>query len=107
TLLTLLRMLLGEPSREDATPGYSGGIEIRTLTMRHLDTNAAADLADLKGKRLIVSNEYGVGQVLQSARIKGLTQGNAYYKVARKYENPVEFWQTWKIWLDTNYTVGF
>jgi putative DNA primase/helicase len=67
-----------------------------------LSTNAQADLADLAGARLATSSEPERDGKLSSSRIKQLTQGKGSMKTCRKYENPIEFLETYKIWLDTN-----
>jgi putative DNA primase/helicase len=73
------------------------------LQKRNNNSSAAlADLADLKGKRLIITSEVEQGAKLAEAQVKQLT-GMARYKACRKYENPTEFSPTWKIFMDTNY----
>jgi putative DNA primase/helicase len=100
TLLTTVSKLLG---------GYAGRIKVESLMVergRSLDNNAQSDLADLRGKRFVNTSETGQGQQLREALIKVLSQGQGNYKAVRKYENPFDFPETWKIWMDCNHLPG-
>jgi len=96
-MLATLNRLLGD---------YAGRIKVESLMVergRALDNNAQADLADLRCKRFVMTSETGQGQMLREALVKLLSQGQGNYKAVRKYENPFEFPETWKIWMDCNH----
>jgi putative DNA primase/helicase len=96
TLLNLFRDLLGKD--------YSGQISIETvMTMKTQDATARADLADLRGARLVVTSEVEEGHKLNERLIKYLTGGGGAIKSCRKYENPIEFEGTHKLWMDCNH----
>jgi putative DNA primase/helicase len=65
-------------------------------------TNVKADLADLAGARFVISSEPERRAKLSSTRIKNLTKGEGRLRAIRKYENWIEFRETYKIWLDMN-----
>jgi putative DNA primase/helicase len=98
TLLNTVHDLLGD---------YAGRIKVESLMMdarrTSLDANAQADLADLRGKRFIMTSETAEGQRLREELIKLLAQGQGNYRAVRKYQNPFEFPETWKIWIDCNH----
>ncbi len=97
TFLTLMRDLLAEYATlifADTLMASKRGSE---------DSNARADLADLRGCRLAITSETEEGQRLKESTIKRLTQGQGLYKSVRKYENPIEFRETHKLWVDTNH----
>jgi putative DNA primase/helicase len=101
TLLTAVSTLLGE--------GYAGRITVESLMIergRATDNNAQADLADLRGKRFVNTSETGQGQQLRESLVKVLVQGQGSYRAVRKYENPFDFPETWKIWMDCNHLPG-
>ena len=97
TFLNTIRCALGDD--------YAGQVLIDSLmaNSRQSDNNAKADLVDLLGKRFVTTSEAEASQRLAEGRLKYLTQG-AYsrIKAARKYENPIEFPATHKLWLDAN-----
>ena len=97
TFLNAIRFALGGD--------YAGQVLIDSLmaNTRQSDNNSKADLVDLLGKRFVTTSEAEASQRLAEGRLKYLTQG-AYsrIKAARKYENPIEFTATHKIWLDAN-----
>jgi putative DNA primase/helicase len=95
TLLTTFRGLISE---------YAALIQVDTLMVRRMDaSNMQADLADLRGARFVQSSECESGQRLSQARLKATTQGMGDIKAARKYENPITFKETHKLWIDTNH----
>lgn len=101
TLLTTAASVMGA--------GYAGGIKVESLMVdrgRAMDNNAQADLADLRGKRYVNTSETGQGQQLRESLVKLLAQGQGSYRAVRKYENPFEFPETWKIWMDCNHLPG-
>jgi putative DNA primase/helicase len=65
--------------------------------------NAQADLADLKGARFVMTSETEEGQRLAEGKLKRITQGTGRIKAARKFENPIEFDESHKLWLDCNF----
>jgi putative DNA primase/helicase len=94
TLLTTFRELI---------PEYSVVIQADTLMSRAHDTNnTQADLCDLRGARFVHTSECEASQRLSQSRLKAITQGAGYIKATRKYENPITFSETHKLWLDTN-----
>ncbi len=96
TLLSLLHRLISE---------YSTLIQIDSLMTRQQGNNTDADLADLRGARFVMTSETQEGQHLNEARLKRIVQGvdGAKIKATRKYENPITFPETHKIWIDANH----
>lgn len=83
---------------------YSSLIQIDTLmASKTPDNNTSADLADLRGARLVITSETEEGQRLREAKLKRITQGMGHIKTAKKYENPLEFPETHKLWMDCNH----
>ncbi|MBE7543779.1 MAG: hypothetical protein HS123_15580 [Solibacteraceae bacterium] len=93
TLLSLVAAIL---------PEYSTSISVESLMLRNETVNSQADLADLRGARFVTTSEVEDGQTLAQARLKRLTQGGGRIKAVRKYENPIEFPETHKLWMDSN-----
>jgi putative DNA primase/helicase len=94
TLLTTFRELI---------PEYAVVIQADTLMSRaHDSNNTQADLCDLRGARFVHTSECEAGQRLSQSRLKAITQGMGSIKATRKYENPITFPETHKLWLDTN-----
>lgn len=96
TLLTTFMRVIEE---------YSQLLQIDTLMTKEQGNNQQADLADLNGARFVVTSETEEGSKLSEARIKRLVQGvvGAKIKSARKYENPISFPETFKLWIDGNH----
>jgi putative DNA primase/helicase len=98
TLLTTIVELIAE---------YAAVIQADTLMTRKYDTNnTQADLCDLRGARFVRTSECEASQRLSQARLKAITQGMGTIKATRKYENPITFPETHKLWLDTNERPG-
>ena len=70
--------------------------------VRQESNNTQADLADLRGARFVQTSETEEGQRLAQGKLKRITQGMGKIKATRKYENPIEFNETHKLWIDTN-----
>lgn len=81
---------------------YATSIQADTLMVRQESNNTQADLADLRGARFVQTSETEQGQRLAQGKLKRITQGMGTIKAVRKYENPIEFPETHKLWLDTN-----
>lgn len=95
TLLTTFRMLLSE---------YSAQISIDTLmTTRTQDAALRADLADLRGARLVTTSEVEKEHRLSEGKLKYITAGMGNIKSCRKYENPIEFAASHKLFMDCNH----
>lgn len=95
TLLATIREIVGD---------YATQIQVESLMAAgpKMDVNQQADLADLRGARFVITSETEKGHVLSQARLKRITQGLGRIKAVRKYENPIEFRETHKLWMDTN-----
>jgi putative DNA primase/helicase len=93
TLLSTFLQLLEE---------YSVLLQVDTLMVRTESNNTQADLADLRGARFVMTSETEEGQRLAQGKLKRITQGMGKIKATRKYENPIEFPETHKLWMDTN-----
>ena len=96
TLLEIVRFILSE---------YSTQVLVDTL-MAHKSRDSSAslaDLADLRGARFVTTSEPEEGGRLAVAKIKYLTQGSGELKTCRKYENPISFLATHKLYLDSNH----
>ncbi|MCW5976936.1 MAG: hypothetical protein KIT09_02610 [Bryobacteraceae bacterium] len=94
TLLSLFR---------DLAPEYSVLLQIDTLMVRQESNNTQADLADLRGARFVMTSETEEGQRLAEGKLKRITQGMGRIKAVRKYENPIEFSESHKLWMDCNH----
>lgn len=95
TLLELFEYLLDE---------YANLVQIDSLMLKHHDNNnAQADIADLRGARFVRTSETEQGQRLAEGKLKRITQGMGKIKAVRKYENPIEFPETHKLWIDANH----
>jgi putative DNA primase/helicase len=94
TFLSTLLSLLGE---------YAVLLQVDTLMVGRESNNSQADLADLKGARFAMTSETEEGQKLADGKLKRICQGMGKIKATRKYENPVEFAETHKLWLDCNH----
>src|ERR1035437_709557 len=78
-------------------------LQVSIGTLRTWRTDGTqADLADLRGARFVQTSETEEGQRLAQGKLKRITQGMGVIKAARKYENPIEFKKTHKLWMDTN-----
>ena len=93
TMLSTFRQLVDE---------YSMLLQVDTLMVRQESNNTQADLADLRGARFVQTSETEEGQRLAQGKLKRITQGMGKIKAVRKYENPIEFPETHKLWIDTN-----
>lgn len=72
--------------------------------MARQDTNnTAADLADLRGAWFVMTSETEEGQRLATGKLKRIMQGMGRIKATRKDENPIEFPETHKLWIDANH----
>jgi putative DNA primase/helicase len=94
TLLALFLELLEE---------YAVLLQIDSLMVRQESNNTQADLADLRGARFVMTSETEEGQRLAEGKLKRITQGMGRIKATRKYENPVEFNESHKLWIDANH----
>ena len=93
TMLSTFRQVIEE---------YSVLLQVDTLMVRQESSNSQADLADLRGARFVQTSETEEGQRLAQGKLKRITQGMGRIKAVRKYENPIEFYETHKLWMDTN-----
>jgi len=83
---------------------YSAILQVESLMQRQQDTNnSQADLADLRGARFVMTSETEEGQRLNEGKLKRITQGMGRIKAVRKYENPITFEETHKLWMDANH----
>jgi putative DNA primase/helicase len=95
TLPSTFRKLLEE---------YAVLLQIDTLMVRPQESNnTQADLADLRGARYVMTSETEEGQRLSEGKLKRITQGMGKIKAVRKYENPFEFEESHKLWIDANH----
>ena len=95
TLLSNIRELIRE---------YATTVGLDLLTARDESNNVAAARAKLRGARLVVSSETEEGQRLNAARLKRICQGpGGEIEACRKYENPITFPETHKLWIDANH----
>ena len=96
TLLATFLKLLDE---------YAVLLQIDTLMVKSggENNNTQADLADLRGARFVMTSETEEGQRLAEGKLKRITQGIGRIKATRKYENPIEFDESHKLWIDANH----
>ena len=94
TMLSVVRELAGP---------YGTIIQVERLLQRNDGSNnAQSDLADLRGKRFVQTSEVPTNARLSAGALKRIVQGFGTMKAARKYENMIEFKETYHIWLDSN-----
>jgi putative DNA primase/helicase len=93
TLLSTIRKLIEE---------YAMLLQVDTLLVKQESNNTQADLADLRGARFVQTSETEDGQRLAQGKLKRITQGMGSIKAVKKYENPIEFPESHKLWMDTN-----
>lgn len=95
TLLALFLFLVEE---------YATLLQIDTLMTKSTEnSNTQTDLADLRGARFCMTSETEEGQRLAEGKLKRITQGMGKIKAIRKYENPIQFPETHKLWIDANH----
>jgi putative DNA primase/helicase len=78
-------------------------LQIDSLMVKHETNNSQADLADLRGARFVMTSETEEGQRLAEGKLKRITQGMGKIKATRKYENPITFSETHKLFVDANH----
>jgi putative DNA primase/helicase len=94
TMLGVFRKLMAE---------YSTVLLAQTLTTHSRGGDALADLADLNGARFAQVSEFGQDERLAQKILKAIVQGAAgRTKARKKFANPIQFAETWKVWCDTN-----
>jgi putative DNA primase/helicase len=95
TLLSVIRDLIRE---------YAVTIGLELLTAKDDSNNVAAARANLLGVRFAVSSETEEGQRLSASRLKRICQGDGgVIEACRKYENPICFRESHKLWVDGNH----
>jgi putative DNA primase/helicase len=95
TLLSIVRALFSE---------YSAGIPLEMLTAKENSNAVGAAKAGLMGARFVVSSETEEGQQMLISRLKQICQGQGGMIQARWLrENPFEFPETHKLWIDANH----
>src|SRR5437870_6474485 len=78
-------------------------IDSLTVHRSRESSTSLSDLADLRGTRFVTTSEAEQGQRLAVGKLKYLTQGMGEIKTCRKYENPIKFTATHKLFLDANH----
>jgi putative DNA primase/helicase len=94
TFLEVFHLLLG---------AHATRIDVNSLMDLQRTGNAKDDIADLRGARFAISSEAAEGQRLDEAGLKLITQGAGVIKTARKYEHHIQFPETHKLWIDSNF----
>ncbi|MGI9075378.1 MAG: phage/plasmid primase, P4 family [Bryobacteraceae bacterium] len=86
-------------------PEYSTKVMIDSLMVKNggETNNSLSDLSDLRGARFANTSETESGQRISEGKLKRITQGMGSIKSVRKYENPIEFLETHKLWIDANH----
>lgn len=82
---------------------YAIVLQVDSLMVKQESNNSQADLADLRGARFVMTSETEEGQRLNEGKLKRITQGMGRIKAVRKYENPITFDETHKLWMDANH----
>ena len=95
TLLSVVRDLIRD---------FAVTVGLDLLTAKDDSNNVAAARAKLLGIRFATSSETEEGQRLSAARLKRICQGpGGEIEACRKYENPITFRETHKLWIDANH----
>jgi putative DNA primase/helicase len=97
TLFQVLREILGKD--------YCAMLPIEVLMVQgQQSNNTLAAMADLRGARFAWTSETDEGQRLSESQLKRLTQGmGAPIQAARKFEHPITFPETHKLWAECNH----
>jgi putative DNA primase/helicase len=82
---------------------YAVVLQVDSLMVKQESNNSQADLADLRGARFVMTSETEEGQRLNEGKLKRITQGMGRIKAVRKYENPITFYESHKLWVDANH----
>lgn len=95
TLLKVVRRVLGP---------YADGADAELFMVRTRESGSGPNegVANLRGKRFVVSTEIEQHRTLASAYLKGITGGESL-KSNRKYESEFDFFPGCKIWLNGNH----
>jgi putative DNA primase/helicase len=96
TFLRTIYNLLGD---------YAAQIQIESLMKGSEHSgNAFADLAALRGARFVMTSEVDAGHRLNVSRLKSICQGSdGEIRAILKYENQMQFVETHKLWIDSNF----
>jgi len=95
TLLAVVRDLIRD---------YSATVGLDLLTSKEDTNNVSSARANLRGARFVCSNETEEGEHFIVSRLKRLTQGSGgEIEACRKYENPIVFPETHKLFVDANH----
>jgi putative DNA primase/helicase len=81
---------------------YAGTIDIDVLMARKQSGNATPELANLKGKRLVVTSENEHGQRLKEGLVKRLT-GDKTITARDLYKGVMTFERTFKLFMHVNH----
>ncbi len=98
-LMGLFRRLMGSY----ATSIPASVLAKNNSAFSNSDRETSISLAQLVGKRLVVSSEYEAGDYLPEAMIKSMTGGEDEIIGRAAYHNPVTYNPQFKIWLMTNH----
>ena len=93
TFLEALRLLL-----ED----YAQKTDVEALLQKRFVGGNTPYIARMKGARLLIASEIPNGKRLDEAKIKDLTGGDEIVATA-KYQHPIEFKPSHKLWMVGNY----
>ena len=93
TFLDILRRLWGP---------YGCKTTFDTFLMGRIVGGPTESIANLQGKRLVISTEVEQGQRLATTRVKDMT-GGEMISANRKYEHEIEFRPEFKLWLAGNF----
>jgi putative DNA primase/helicase len=94
--LNILNLILGKSA------GYAITADFSTFTSSTKEYRNRDDLYDLCGKRFVSARETQRGVRLNEAIVKNLTGGDPI-RAAAKYQRPIEFDPTHKVWLAVNH----
>jgi putative DNA primase/helicase len=88
----------------DIIRDFATTVGLDLLTSKDDSNNVSAARAKLLGVRFAISSETEEGQRLSAARLKRICQGpGGEIEACRKYENPITFPETHKLWIDANH----
>lgn len=92
TFMSVIQKMLGE---------YGHTADEAVMLSRQSKANSD-EIAELCGKRFVVTSEPDKKERLNESRVKQLT-GSGRLRAMRKFESAFEFDPTHKLWMDTNY----
>ena len=82
---------------------YAASSSVDLLLDKKTQSSNMSEVARLKGKRMVITNETKLGDKLNESAVKDITGGNNKITARFLYANEFEFYPKMKIWMATNH----